>query len=187
MTLTKFILTAAIGLSVLLVDDCMATGPIPLDTAQSGVLSFNTNGASPLIITNTFSPGFTYPPAMTFFLVSGVTNALPLTNTFITTTNFTVELATPTNCSVAWTAFAGYPRLQFGTNTVAASSLVTNTYSFPYEQLPTVQITGPGTNTAPGIVSQTVSGFVFQAGVAGNYNWQAIGLALTPGKFGVTY
>jgi hypothetical protein len=187
MNFTKILSAVAIGLSVLLVNDCMATGPIPINTPQSGVLTFNTNGATPLIITNSFVPAFTYPPVMTFFLVSGVTNALPFTNNFVTTTNFSLQLATPTNCAVAWTAFAGYPRVQTGTNLTLANAATNIAFAWPYAQIPTLNIEPTATNVPIAVTAVTLTNFTVSAGAAEGFIWGALGIAATPGTANVTY
>ena len=179
----KFISIAA---GLLLAVQCFATGSVPLNTPQAGVLNFTTNGASPLVITNSFAPGFSYPPVMQFFLTSGPTNALPLTNTIITATNFAVSLATPTNCTVAWNAFLGYPRIQVGTNAITAGTPITNTFTVAYAYPPTLNIEGSTTNGI-GITGITTTGFILTSAQTQAVGWSAFGISATPGPSTVTY
>lgn len=181
----KKLLTIAAGFA--LAFQCFATGPIPINSPQTGTLNFVTNGASPLVITNQFVVGYTYPPVMQFFLISGVTNALPLTNTIVTTTNFAVSLATPTNCTIAWSAFAGYPRFQFGTNITLAAVSTNIAFPTPYAQVPTVEIQELTTNATMSVTAVTTTNFTVLANTAAAFLWDSIGIAYTPGTATLTY
>ena len=177
----------AVGAVMLVGVDAMATGPIPINSTQSGTLSFTTNGASPLIITNAFSPGFSYPPVMSFYLTGGsVTNAGPLTNTILTTTNFAVELATPTNATVYWTAVAASPRIETGSQYVLSTTPTNISFAPAYGAAPFV-VTEPGylglaaTNTSIGITNITSTQFQATVSVSQLVTWMSFGSAAVPG------
>ena len=118
------------------------------------------------------------------------TNSQPITNVFVTTTNFAVS-ANATNSQVAWNAFAGYQRLQYGTNAIQGALLVTNTFNPAYVYNPVVTISGSVTNGLAGglacVSSVSPTQFVIQFG---NTNqvvyWTAIGTASAPGNNVVT-
>ena len=167
--------------------NCFATGPIPINTIQSGTLSFVTNAASPLIITNQFTSPFTYPPVVQLFLLTGFTNALPLTNTFVTTTNFATELATPTNCTVAWTATPVYTLMQWGTNSSLAAGVSTNiSFPQPFTYAPVVQTQTSSTNSFF-VTAVTTTNFSVTCVIFTNFNWEALGFATTPGVTTITH
>ena len=180
----KKLLSIAAGL--LIAVHGFATGVAPINTAQNGFLYFTTNSPAYTAITNAFAPGFSALPVMSFYLISGPTNATPLTNVFVTTTNFAVQIATSTNATVAWTAIQGSPRMQFGTNAITGGASVTNVFSAPYAYLPTVNVEGSTTNGI-GITSVSATGFIITSAVTQSVYWNAIGVCATPGTANITY
>lgn len=176
-----------------------ATGTLPLNSPQSGVLSFTNGGATS--ITNSFLPGFSYAPAFSAFLTSANTNALPITTT-ITSSNYIVTINTSTNATVVWAAQmpvlvnqVGYMRLQQGSFAGATSGATTytNTFSTPYLSTPIVNIStsllGAATNSAPAITSVSTTAFIVSYGATTNQTvyWNALGPCATAGPSTVTY
>lgn len=166
-----------------------ATGGVGVDPVQTGSLTFNVSTG--FYITNQFPFAYTTPPVVQ--LSAGTTNAVPITNIFVTATNFAVSVnATNPAAQVNWTAFVGYPRVQTGTNAIQGSLLLTNTFGTPFAFLPIVQITGSITNSVingiPCVSSVTQSNFVIQFG---NTNqviyWGALGVAASPGTYNPNY
>ena len=174
-------LLASVGLAA----SVHASGTIAINTPQSGYDNFSTNGSAFTSITNVFSPAYTYPPVTQVFLSSGPTNALPLV-TSVTTSNLIVTINTATNCAVYWTAFAGYPRLQFGTNAVTGGVLYTNTFTTPYASIPSISVDSSTTNSV-GLSSVSTTGFVILSGANQTVYWNALGICATPGASAVTY
>ncbi len=159
-----------------------ATGAVGLNPVQTGNLTFTTAGG--VYITNSFAFPYTTVPVVNFSLVT--TNAYPITNIFVTTTNFAVS-ANTTNSQIQWVAFVGYPRVQTGTNAIQGSLLLTNTFSSPFAFNPVVQLTGSITNGASGqycVSSVSPTNFVI---TFGNTNqviyWSALGIAPNPGNY----
>ena len=191
MKFTKIKLAFASAVAVFVSLAVFATGPTPINSPQSGVITF-TNGNA-LIITNQFPVGFTYPPVMQFYLVSGVSNCIPITNNFVTTTNFaispTTTVATGTNCAIAWNAFIGYPRVQIGTNLTLAG--VSTNISFPvaYAQIPIVNVEGSSTNASSqvAVTAVTTTNFTVNCDTSISFIWGSFGMAFTPGPTTVTY
>lgn len=162
-----------------------ATGNVGVDPVQTGSLTFNVSTG--FYITNQFPFAYTTPPVIQ--LSAGTTNAVPITNIFVTTTNFAVSSnATNPAAQINWVSFVGYPRVQTGTNAIQASLLLTNTFSPAFAFLPIVQITGSITNSfingIPCVSSVTQSNFVIQFG---NTNqviyWGALGVSASPGSY----
>jgi len=169
--LTKFI--AAISLVVGL--NCFATGAAGVNPPQSGVISF-TNGG---VVSNVFTFPYAYQstPVVKFF--SDTTNATPLTNSAVSSTGFTLYIATSTNANIAWSAYVGTPRIQAGVATNAAATATTVTFSSPYAYTPQVVLTGGNTNinAISAITSITPSNFVFQCSVANTNQWMSFGIS----------
>ena len=174
-------LVAAVGFAL----NCFATGSIAVNSPQSGYDNFSTNGSAFTSITNVFSPAFTYVPVTQVFLSSGPTNALPLV-TSVTTSNLIVTITTATNCAVSWTAFAGYPRVQLGTNAITAGTPITNTFTVPYAYAPIINVEGSTTNGVA-ITGITTTGFIMSSAVTQAVGWGALGISATPGASAVTY
>lgn len=178
-------LIALVALAV----NCFAAGTLSVNTPQSGTVYFSTNGTAATNVTVTFTPAFTYTPAVSFFLSSGPTNATPLV-TAVTATNLTITINASTNCSVLWVANPASPRIQFGTVSSgpnAGATTYTNTFSAPYSSAPSVVISGSAlagaTNAIPVVSSVTATAFIVSYGANTNQTiyWQAVGLAYTPG------
>ena len=169
--------------------NCFGTGAISVNTPQTGSLSFTTNGSAFTSSTNLFSPGFTYPPAMSFFLVSGPTNALPMTST-VTATNFILSINTSTNATVFWSAIPASALIQAGSQPFSTS---TTNVTFPtaYAYAPTVILTGnvlgSATNAYPVVTAVTTTNFTLSAGIAQTIYWQSFGEAATAGTQTVTH
>ena len=176
----KKILSIAAALTLAV--QCFATGPVPVNTPQSGFANFTTNGSAFILYTNTFEPAFTYTPAMTLFLSSGATNALPFTNT-VTTTNFILSINTPTNCTVQWVATPIVPRIEYGTVTNVANAQTSVTFPTPYAQIPVVFVSTQQTNsTGVAVTSISLTNFTFVSGVTTNNNWISFGPAAYPSQ-----
>lgn len=171
---------------VAIADTAAATGSVGIDPVQTGSLTFNVSTG--FYITNAFPFSYTTPPVMQCF--AATTNAVPITNIFVTTTNFAVSVnATNPAAAVNWISSVGYPRIQAGTNAIQASSLLTNTFTAPFAFNPVVNISGSTTNylSGPGLAcisSVSPTQFVIQFG---NTNqviyWSAIGVSVTPGSY----
>lgn len=177
----KFLFT--IAATVALAFNCLATGPLPLNSLQSGVVSFSTNSPAYMSVTNTFEPGFTYLPAMSFYLVAGPTNALPFTNT-VTTTNFVLTIATSTNCSVAWVANPPYFVMESGS--VVASAVLNTNITFPvaYAAPPTVILTGSVLVTNPVVTSVTTTTANISVCASNTVYWLSFGPQASPAQNG---
>lgn len=184
-TIFGYAFTVVVALA-LAVNSASATGAVGPDAPQNGVLTFTPT--TTVYITNSFPYPYSQPPIVLFQAIS--TNALPITNIFVTTTNFAVS-ANATNSQIAWNSYAGYQRLQYGTNAIQGSLLLTNVFNPAYAYAPSVQISGSTTNGLAGglaaISSITPTQFVIQFG---NTNqiiyWQAVGTGYAPGTSTVT-
>jgi hypothetical protein len=171
-----------------LASESFATGVVQPNAPQSGVVNFTGTNQGQTI---SFQPPFSVVPVMTLF--GGLTNASPITNS-VTATNFTISVAS-TNLSVAWTAYQGYPRIQFGTNAASAATLITNTFPVPFAFVPIVNIQQTATNAVAGsepVVSTiTSTNFVIKFTDSTGTNqviyWGALGQAFAPGAQNVTY
>lgn len=178
--LLAILATAALAIN------CFATGDVGNDLPQSGVLNFT--AVTTIQITNTFSTPYSTIPVVQLTLVT--TNASPVTNLFVTTTNFAVGVNT-TNSTVAWAAFKGFPRVQTGTNAVQTLGKITNSFATPFFYQPIVQVTGSTTNAVSGVINVTqvtTTNFVVQFGDTNNIlYWGALGICTQPGTSTVTY
>jgi len=182
----KNLLSSLVIVAVLLFTrSASATGSVGVDPVQTGTLTFNVSTG--FYQTNQFPFSYTTPPIMQFIALT--TNAVPITNVFVTTTNFAVSVnATNPAASVQWTASVGYPRFQNGTNAIQAQLLLTNTFAIPFAFNPVVNITGSTTNTGPQgsacISSVSPTGFVIQCGNTNQvFYWEAFGVCVTPGNY----
>ncbi len=169
----------------LAVKSAFATGAVGTDVPQSGVLTFTpTTG---VYITNSFAYPYSQAPVLNLTAIT--TNSQPITNVSVTTTNFIVS-ANATNSQVAWNSFAGYQRIQYGTNAIQGSLLLTNVFNPAYVYAPVVSVEGSTTNIVKGSVaisSITPTQVVFQFGDTNQVlYWMAIGTAATPGNNVVT-
>lgn len=187
----KTLRTLILALAAMVAGASFAASVVTINSPQSGTLTFS--GAGIFNITNSFAAPYTQPPIVTFSSTS--TSAYPITNNFVTTTNFSVSVAN-TNVQISWSSYAAYPRLAMGTNAVQPALLVTNTYGFNYAATPTITISGSGlawpataTNSMVTLTNVTASSFVLVYPNAQSTNqvihWQAIGLAAQPGQNGV--
>lgn len=166
---------ASIGLA----GSVFATGSFPINSPQSGVSAFTGTTQTNVI---TFSPAFTTTPIVQVF--GSVTNASPITTT-VTSSNLTIVVSS-TNLSVAWNAYLGYPRVQFGTNAITGGTPLTNTFTTPYAFAPVLSVEGSTTNGI-GITSVTPTNFILTSAATQNLSWAAIGQAYAPGAQNVTY
>lgn len=178
-------LGAVVVALVLAGNSAFATGAVGTDVPQSGILTFTTAGG--VYITNTFAYSYSQVPIVQFQAIT--TNAIPVTNVAVTLTNFIVS-ANTTNSQVAWNSYAGYQRLQYGTNAVQGALLLTNAFNPAYAYNPVVSIEGSSTNGLSGgiaVSSVSPTQFVIQFG---NTNqviyWTAIGTSFAPGNNVVT-
>ena len=175
---------AAIGFAA------FATGVIGPNPPQAGTSTFS--ASTGLLVTNTFPYVYTTVPIVQLAGVS--TNNGPFTATSVTVSNFvlTVTTASTTNNTVAWNSYAGYPRIQYGSQAVLAATVPTNvTFSTPYAYAPVVTIApsalGAATNSIPVVTAITTTNFTLTSGANQTVNWHAIGTAYTPGANTVTY
>lgn len=175
----------SIAVSIALAFDVLATGVIQNNGPQSGVLTFN--GATGLIITNSFPVPYITPPVVTIYSTS--TNNTPATISAVTLTNFvlTVTSNAATNNSFNWSSYAGYPRVQSGTNAITAGTFVTNTFAAPYFYPPVINLDGTATNAGVAVITTTTTNFIESAAITQNVQWGAFGIAYTPGPNQVTY
>lgn len=154
-----------------------ATGTLGPNPPQSGVINYTGTNQSATV---TFPYPFQTTPLL--FLQAAATNSTPLTNSVLTTTNFTVTVAA-TNASLTWSAYVGGTRLQSGTNSITGGTPVTNTFAFPYSQLPVIVASGSSTNTASAAVAVTsfsTTGFVIQSTTSQAVSWIAVGTVANP-------
>ena len=175
-------IAAALGLAV----NSFATGAVGVNPSQSGVLNYS--AATTLIQTNAFAYPFQVAPAV---IVNGlITNNAPFTVSAITTSNFVLTVTTlaTTNASVAWQAFAPYPRLQYGSQAVLQATPTNIAFAVNYTVAPNVVITANTTNSTAAATAVTVSNFTATVNANTTVNWQAIGQAYAPGTAGtLTY
>jgi hypothetical protein len=168
--------------------ECFATGPLPINSYQSGFINFTNGGSATNVYT--FPVGFTYPPAVSLFLVSANTNALPFTNT-VTTTNFTTIINTTvngaTNATIAWTATPCSVFEQWST-TVNTAGVATNVaFPVPYVYPPMVNAQPNSTNGFVAITAITTTNFTLLSNIAMTNYWNAIGEVVTPGTQPATH
>ena len=168
----KTLLSIAVGL--VLGVNAFASGVTPINASQSGILYFTNSG--PTSITNQLNPGFTYPPAMQAFFLSGATNALPITVT-ATTTNYIVTVNAATNAVIAWSANPAAALAQFGQIITVAGVPYTNTFGTAYAYAPTVVASPAITNAAASVAVYNVSttSFVLLSNTAQTNQWISIG------------
>lgn len=188
-SIKKTILSVSAGVFVglLLTFRILATGPQGLDPVQTGTLTYTTNNGN--WITNSFPFSYTVPPYMQFFTVT--TNANPLTNLSVSTTNFILGVANDTNTVVNWTAFVAFPRIQAGTNAIQPFTIITNTFSVPFAAPPIVVLGSGTTNTGAGTccvtnITQTNFNILCSGGSPGTnqqIQWMAVGGAASPGTY----
>lgn len=157
-----------------------ATGAVGVNPAQSGVLVF-TNGG---VVSNVFTFPYSYQsvPVVKFF--SDTTNATPMTNSAVTTTNFTLYIATSTNANIAWSSYIGTPRIQAAT-TVCFANVATNVaFPAPYAQVPVVVLTGGNTNINgnTAITAVTTTNFTIQCNVNNTNQWMSFGISAIPSQ-----
>lgn len=155
-----------------------ATGNEGVNPPQSGVITPATGTTS---ITNTFAFPFQTVPVMVVY--SALTNGTPITNS-ITTTNFTLSwpVAGSTNASFAWQAYVGGTRMQSGTNTLVANTLLTNTFAYAYAVPPVVVVSGNNTNTTAvvAVISVSTTGFVEESVTSQAGSWISLGTVYNP-------
>lgn len=159
-----------------------ATGTVGVDPVQTGSLTFS--ASTGFYITNQFPFPFTTAPVLQLF--AATTNAVPITNIFVTATNFAVSVnATNPPSQVNWQAFVGYPRVLTGTNALTGGTLATNVFSTPFAYLPIVQLQGQSTNSTGvvGLISVTTSNFVLQSTSTQTAYWGALGISASPGSY----
>jgi len=105
--------TISILAGVILAVNVFATGNEGVNPPQSGVLTGTTTASS---ITNTFAFPFQTAPVLTVYPT--LTNGTPVTNVFVTTTNFAISFpASGTNTPFAWSAAVGATKIQYGSST----------------------------------------------------------------------
>lgn len=163
-----------------------ATGGVGVDPVQTGSLTFSVSTG--FYITNQFPYSYTTPPVVQ--LAAGTTNAVPITNIFVTTTNFAVSVnATNPASQVNWTAFVGYPRVLTGTNALTGGTPSTNVFTTPFAFAPIVQLTGASTNSigVVALISVTSSNFVLQSTTTQTAYWGALGISSAPGSYNPNY
>jgi hypothetical protein len=164
------------------------TGTIGPNANQTGVITYTATSGS--VQTNTFPFPYLTPPIVQVYSQNG-TNGTPFTLGTVTTTNFvlTSTFGTTTNSAAVWSAFTGYPRIQFGTNWQAAATFVTNTFNPSYFYPPSLSVDGGNTNTTAtmSILFVTTTNFCIYNNLANTNYWQAIGIATSPGYNPVSY
>lgn len=162
--------------------NCFATGNLGVNPYQSGVISVVTNGASTLFYTNQFPLPYQSVPVVILYN-TGNTAATPLTNS-VTTTNFIVEVATPTNTTIAWQAYIGTPRFQAGTNSTLATVSTNIPFPYPYAQTPVVQCQQYSTNSAAeiAVTGITLTNFTVLCNLTEGFSWGAFGIAPAPSQ-----
>lgn len=165
---------------VALTVECFATGAIGVNPSQNGIISIVTNGAATLLYTNTFPYPFQSVPVVALFNL-GNTNALPFTNV-VTSTNFILQLNTPTNTTVAWQAFIGTPRIQSGTNATIGTITTNIPFAGPYAYNPIVVCQSFSTNAeaAIAVTAVTITNFTVRCNLTEMFNWISFGISPIP-------
>lgn len=176
----------SIGAGLLISATAFATGPLNINTPQSGVVNFTTNGSAYTYYTNVFPVPFTYPPVMSTFLTSGPTNALPLTNT-VTATNFILSINTPTNATVTWTANPASAIIQSGSQAVLAGTPTNITFPNIYAYTPNVVVSSSLTNGQVGVGNITATNFQITVLVNSTVQWISFGQDYAAGTQTVTH
>jgi hypothetical protein len=173
------------GCSVCLAVSVFASGEYGPNVPQTGVLNFPP-GTVLNSSSNMFPFAFSVPPVMIFYATT--TNSAPITNNFVTTTNFGVQSASTNNAIITWTAYLGYPRMQSGLTVIAATATPTNVaFAVPYAYPPSVTISPSVTNSGACVLAVTTTNFTMQGLVICTNSWTAFGQAFNPGLAPVTY
>ena len=159
-----------------------ATGSVGVNPAQNGILNL-TNGLAS--ITNTFAYPFQVAPVMFFYATA--TNQTPITNNFVTTTNFSISypVNASTNGIVAWTAYVGGTRMQAGSIAFNSGTVTTNiSFANAYYTAPNVVVTGGvlgnNTNAFPVVTAITATNFTLSAGETQTVQWMSVGTVANP-------
>lgn len=176
--LFSFIVIAA----VMAVCNANATGVFAnANQPQSGTLSITAGTGT--TVTNSFFVPYTYAPYVTFS--ASATNAYPLTNNFVTTTNFSISV-TSTNVVIGWSAVPAVSRMQFGVCSNAIGTATNLAFPLPFLTAPVVFASGSSTNATGqvSVSSITTTNVTFNSTIANTIQWQAIGL-VAPGNAGV--
>ena len=159
---------------VVLAVNAFATGNEGVNPPQSGVLI---GTATSQILTNQFAFPFQTAPVVTIY--PGSTNGTPVTNSFVTTTNFAISFAPAgTNTAWAWTAAVGATKLQYGTSTNALASSTSVVFPVAYASAPVVVLTGNTTNAFVATVSTT--NFTILGQAVQTNGWISIGTVANP-------
>lgn len=169
----------SIGASLMLAASVLATGNEGVNPPQSGVL----NPATGVInVTNSFA--FPYQTVPLLVIYSAATNGTPITNIFLTTTNFAFSypVAGSTNASFAWQSFVGGTKLTYGTVISGGGTNVTVTFPFAYAAAPSVVLTGQSTNAANtvGIPSISTTNFTVLSNGNSTNSWISVGVVYNP-------
>lgn len=191
----------SIALALVLPLGAWATGSVPTDQPQNGVLTYDNTTWS---ISNSFPYPYSTVPIVLFYPSSA--SAFPYTNT-VSTTGFNLDIASATgsNLTVNWSAYVGYQRLERGSIVTPNTVRYTNSFSPIYAFTPQLSLVGTSgavsgtvtTNTGsvtnlvlnvPVVTSVTPSNFIFTVGSTNQtIYWSAIGTAFAPGGNIVTY
>ena len=166
---TTFSIIAAFGMAL----SCFATGLTGPNTAQTGT-SYFTNSASLITNTITFEPGYTYTPAVSVFLTSANTNALPLV-TSVTVSNFNLSINAATNATIVWSAQPVCSQIQWGTQAVLAATPTNISFAVPFVYTPVVTLGSSLTNATTGVSAITTTGFTATVFANATVQWTAVG------------
>jgi hypothetical protein len=154
-----------------LVTAAMATGQEGVNPYQTGTISF-TNGV--YNVTNSFPYSYTITPAVYFYATA--TNATPITNNFVTMTNFSIGVpTTATNYSVNWIAFAPITRFASGTQNLVTAVPTNIAFPFPYYTAPVVVVTGGITNNTAAVTAVTTTNFTVASQSTQTIEWISVG------------
>jgi len=155
-----------------------ATGSVGVNPPQSGVITV-TNGAQS--VTNTFAYPFQTTPVLVVYC--NATNGTPVTNNFVTTTNFAISFPVAgTNDAYSWQAYVGGTRMQSGSVISGGGTNVTVTFANAYAVAPVVVVTGNSTNAANtiGIPAITTTNFTILSNGNSTNQWISVGTVYNP-------
>jgi hypothetical protein len=171
----KIILSILFGAALAV--NAFATGSEGFNPPQSGTI----NPATGIFnVTNTFAFPFQTTPLLVVY--SAATNGTPITNNFVTTTNFSISYPVngSTNASFSWQAYVGGTRMESGTQTVLANVATNITFPFAYAVPPVVVISGGVTNLPSAVVAVTTTNFTLNSNATSTNQWISVGTVYNP-------
>ena len=162
---------------VVLAVNAFATGNEGVNPPQSGLIA---NAVTNQITTNSFAFPFQVAPVLTIYPIA--TNGTPVTNVFVTTTNFAISFPpSGTNAAFGWSAVVGGTKMEYGTQSFIVGTGSTNiTFPAAYAVAPVVVVTSGLTNAPTAITSITTSNFTISSYQTQTNQWMSIGIVASP-------